>query len=192
MTVTDGRVLRRVRSKEAAVDAILDLLREGEAFPTAQQVAERSGVSLRSIFRLFEDVEGLHAAAIQRQAGRIAALLTELPAGGSIANRVAALVESRATVWEAIAPVRRHAIRVAAASPVIATELARTRRFFRRQVRDLFAAEVEGDADLLDALDAAASWETWELLRTGHGLSKTATQRVVTRTFTSLLEDNTR
>jgi AcrR family transcriptional regulator len=188
--VTDGRTLRRVRSMDAAVDAILDLLQEGSAYPTAQQVAERSGVSLRSIFRLFEDVEGLNRAAVERQAHRIAALLVELPVDGTVDARIAALVESRATVWDTIAPVRRYALRLAATSDVIATELARTQRFFRGQVRTLFAAEVKGDDDLLEAVDAAASWDTWELLRRGHGLSRAASSRIVTRTLSALLKES--
>jgi TetR/AcrR family transcriptional regulator, regulator of autoinduction and epiphytic fitness len=189
VTVTDGRVLRRVRNKDAAVDAILDLLQEGVTAPTAQQVAARSGVSLRSIFRLFEDVEGLNAAAVQRQAARIESLLVPLPESGPLFVRIAALVDSRATIWDAIAPVRRHAVRLAAGSEVLGSELARTHRFFRRQVRAVFAAEIGGDDELLDALDAAASWETWELLRSGRGLSRTAAARVVTRTLTALLAD---
>jgi len=189
VTVTDGRVLRRVRNKDAAVDAILDLLQEGVTAPTAQQVAARSGVSLRSIFRLFEDVEGLNAAAVQRQAARIESLLVPLPESGPLFVRIAALVDSRATIWDAIAPVRRHAVRLAAGSEVLGSELARTHRFFRRQVRAVFAAEIGGDDELLDALDAAASWETWELLRSGRGLSRAAAARVVTRTLTALLAD---
>ena len=59
----DGRRARRHRSRDLAVDALLDLLDEGVVRPTAQQVAERSGVSLRSIFRIFDDVESLNAAA---------------------------------------------------------------------------------------------------------------------------------
>ena len=188
MTVVDGRSLRRMRNKDAAADAILDLLLEGAGAPTAQQVAERSGVSLRSIFRLFEDVEGLHAAAIQRQAGRIGALLTDVPTDGPLDSRITAFVDGRARVWEAIAPVRRHAIRLAATSPVIAGELARTRRFFRKQLRVLFAAEVADDDELLDAVEAAASWESWDLLRNGHGLSRPGAVRVVTRTLRALLD----
>jgi AcrR family transcriptional regulator len=187
--VTDGRSLRRVRNMEAAVDAILDLLQEGSAYPTAQQVAERSGVSLRSIFRLFEDVEGLNRAAVQRQSQRLSALLTDLPEDEPLDARIAALVDNRVTVWETIAPVRRHAVRLAVTSEVLAAELNRTRRFFRSQVRSLFAAEVDGDDDLLEALDAATSFEVWELLRQNNGLSRAASARAVSRTLTALLAD---
>ena len=70
-TTVDGRRARRHRSRDLAVDALLDLLNEGVVRPTAQQVAERSGVSLRSIFRIFDDVESLNAAACARQVTRV-------------------------------------------------------------------------------------------------------------------------
>ena len=85
----DGRRARRDRSRDLAVDALLDLLDEGVARPTAQQVAERSGVSLRSIFRIFDDVETLHAEAAARQLERNRAPLRRRPRDGTLADRIA-------------------------------------------------------------------------------------------------------
>ena len=80
--IVDGRRARRHRSRDLAVDAVLDLLGEGVLRPTAQQVAERSGVSLRSIFRIFDDVESLNAAAAARQLSRIRHLFVDvMPTG---------------------------------------------------------------------------------------------------------------
>jgi hypothetical protein len=64
----DGRRARSARSREAAADAILDLLDEGlTELPGAAEVAERSGLSTRTVFRLFDDLESLYAAAVMRQ-----------------------------------------------------------------------------------------------------------------------------
>src|SRR5687768_9641430 len=84
----DGRRARRHRSRDLAVDALLDLLNEGVCRPTAQQVAERSGVSLRSIFRIFDDVETLNAAACSRQVSRIRHLFVDVEAQGSLDARI--------------------------------------------------------------------------------------------------------
>ena len=83
----DGRRARRHRSRDLAVDALLDLLGEGVLRPTAQQVAERSGVSLRSIFRIFDDVESLNAAACARQLSRVRHLFVDVPADGHARRR---------------------------------------------------------------------------------------------------------
>ena len=63
---TDGRTARRDRNRELVLDAALELFREGHLEPTALQVAERSGLSPRSVFRYFEDTEALLRAAIAR------------------------------------------------------------------------------------------------------------------------------
>ena len=58
-TVPDGRRLRSERSKQAIIDAMMDMISEGNLMPTARQVSERAGVGIRSVFRHFEDMENL-------------------------------------------------------------------------------------------------------------------------------------
>lgn len=186
MAKQDGRSLRRQRNYDGAVDAILDLLNEGHARPTAQQVAERSGLSIRSIFRLFEEVESLHAAAIARKTERVLPLLEQLPTDKVLADRIEALVENRARFYEVVAPVRRFAVGLAGTSPAITSGLARSRRFFRAQLEDVFASELRmadpaEATGLADALDAATSWELWDLLRSTQKLSFAAAKAVVRR-----------
>ncbi len=57
----DGRQLRSIRSREKIVDALLQLMRDGVFMPTAQQVADTAEVSIRSVFRHFEDMDTLYA-----------------------------------------------------------------------------------------------------------------------------------
>ena len=47
---SDGRLRRGERSREAIVAALFELVGEGVLQPTAQQVAERAGVGIRSVF----------------------------------------------------------------------------------------------------------------------------------------------
>jgi len=188
---TDGRHQRRARNRESVVEAILGLLDEGVAQPTAQDVAIRSGVSMRSIFRLFDDMGALHRSAIERQTQRLAPLLVELPTDGPLADRVAAVVANRAEVFESVSPVRRLANRLAPSSPPISGELARLGRHLRSQLIATFAPELRRGADvlLLDALDAATSWDTWERLRVDQQLSPVEARRTVTLTVTALLRE---
>ena len=60
----DGRRASRERNRDAVVDALLDLYREGNLSPGADAVAERSGLSRRSLFRYFDDLDDLCRAAI--------------------------------------------------------------------------------------------------------------------------------
>ena len=168
--VVDGRNRRRVNSFELAVDAVLDLIESGNSSPTAQDIAERSGISVRTVFRLTENIESLHAAVVTRQIERTAHLYVSLPSTGTVTSRVRALVKNRSAIFEAIAPVRRVGDRLVDSSPKIADALQMHHLVLRMQIQELFAGELSAMSrgrreTVLDALDVAASWETWDQLR---------------------------
>ena len=183
-TPTDGRTRRRLNSYERAVDALLDLIEAGNDAPTAQQIAERSGISVRTVFRLTEDIESLHAAAVMRQIERTAHLYVTLPNTGTFESRLRTLVKNRAKVFEAVAPVRRVGDRLAASSERIAEGVELQRLLLRNQVAEVFERELtalprQRRATALHAADVAAGWETWDQLRRGKGLSVTSSARVM-------------
>ena len=55
----DGRRLRSQDSRARIVAAMLDLIREGEIAPSAELVASRANVGLRTVFRHFKDMDSL-------------------------------------------------------------------------------------------------------------------------------------
>lgn len=169
----DGRRARRHRSRDLVVDALLDLLNEGVGRPTAQQVAERSGVSLRSIFRIFDDVETLHTAAAARQLERSRHLFVDVPAAGSVSERVRSMAEINARLYESVAPVRRAALRAAPESRSLQDHLRRVRGWLRSEIERVFAAELvpNGGGCTAAALETLMSFEAWDQLRTGQDLS---------------------
>jgi TetR/AcrR family transcriptional regulator, regulator of autoinduction and epiphytic fitness len=184
----DGRRARRHRSRDLAVDALLDLLGEGVLRPTAQQVAERSGVSLRSIFRIFDDVESLNAAASARQLSRVRHLFVDVMPTGSLADRIAEVVAINGRLYESVAPIRRAALRAAAESPALQEQLARARGWVRAEVERVFETELAGvDRDVASAVELALSFEAWEQLRSAQGMSPTRAAAAVTRIVTALL-----
>ena len=61
----DGRRLRSDRSRQVIVEAMLQLINEGNLVPTAQQIANHAKVGIRSVFRHFEDMEAIFATADQ-------------------------------------------------------------------------------------------------------------------------------
>src|SRR5262249_27903768 len=101
---TDGRVLRAERTRRSVVEALPDLVSGGGPLPTARQVSDRSGVSMRSIFRLFEDVEALHAEGVAVQMARVAPLFAAPDASGPLASRITALVTQRSRLYDTVSP----------------------------------------------------------------------------------------
>ena len=103
----DGRVARSQRTRLAVVDALLDLIEDGDLRPTGPRIAARAGVSLRSIFQHFPDLEALFAAAASHYYEQLVELVTPLNPDGLLTDRIDALVGQRARVLEAITPVSR-------------------------------------------------------------------------------------
>jgi len=165
----DGRVARGERTRRSLAEALISLLEEGDAQPTARRIAARAGVSLRLVFHHFDDLEAILSDAVRIQEQRhwhhIRTVEPTLP----VDERVARIVRQRTLVFQATAPVRRSAELIVHSSPTVAAELGRSREFLRSQLRATFAPELETrrppDARLLlDALEVATSWEAWEQL----------------------------
>src|SRR5690606_27488921 len=71
----DGRLTRAARTRASVVEALLTLNDEGNLRPTARDIATKAGVSLRSLYVHFDDLEALFLAASRRQGERLAELL---------------------------------------------------------------------------------------------------------------------
>lgn len=175
----DGRTRRRSRNREAVVLAALELIREHGRVPTMDEVADRSEVSARSVFRYFDDADDLVGAVIDQHRERLRPVwaqaegLAQLP---TLVERAAAFAEVRVTLLEAMGPVAWVARVRAPDQPAIATELSRVRAALRRQVAATFGAEFtaagSAGAALLAAADVVCSWEANDLHRHDHGRSR--------------------
>ncbi len=189
---TDGRSLRAARTREAVVEALLSLNDEGNLRPTAREIADRAGVSLRSVYVHFEDLEDLFSAAAAKQFERLVTLYVPLPTDGPLPDRLDAFVSQRARIMEAAAPVRRAALLQEPFSPALAQVMALTRKAGRDEIERVFVTELERERGaagerLRASLDVAAGPGTWETLRVHDGLSVEQARLVVTEMLTKLL-----
>lgn len=188
---SDGRLARGERTRLRVAEALISLLQHGTPQPTAKAVAARAGVSLRLVFHHFEDMDAVYRAVIAVQAQRHWDHLRPVPATLDLVERVERTVRRRGRLYDAVAPVRRTSVPLAAHSPDVADWIRSTNAVLRDHVAFTFGPELArvGDdgSDVLDALDMAASWETWERLRRDQHLSRTAAHRVTARTLLALL-----
>jgi AcrR family transcriptional regulator len=178
------------------VAAFLDLLEDGALRPTARQVAERAGVSLRSVFQHFADLESLFAEVADRQIQRLQDLWPAPSANAPYPDRLAMFVAQRSRILEAISPVRRAAVLQEPFSDVVAQRLKWARDSAQAELATTFAAEIAGSAPadrvvLLAALDVATNWGTWETLRRQHGMSQEAAERTMNRMIEAVLKEGT-
>lgn len=145
----DGRAARRQRNIDAVLDVVLEMFAEEAMFPTIEQAATRSGLSLRSLYRYFADQGELVEAAIKRS-DEIGHSLARLHAigEGPLEERIEAFVSMRLRLHESLGPVYRATSANAARHARVRDEQARNRDLLREQFETQFAPE-------LGALDSA-------------------------------------
>jgi TetR/AcrR family transcriptional regulator of autoinduction and epiphytic fitness len=190
---SDGRLARGERARGLVVEALLELVREGDLRPTAPRIAERARVSLRTVFHHFADLEAVFAAAADRQSENVRRLVVPIAGSGPRAARLDAFVQQRTRLLEAITPVRRAALLMEPFSKEIAARLADTRALGMTEVTRVFAPELDGRTpaarrELAAALHAASAFPTWETLRRHQGLPLPRARRVMRRMLAALLE----
>jgi len=188
----DGRRQRGERNREAVIDAILDLIMEGNERPTTTEIAERSGVSVRSVFRHFDDVESLYAAAVDRHQERMLPMWHLDTSPGPLEDRLDRLVTHRARLYDAMGTVRRVAERLRRTSPIIDGRLRYSQQVLVDQLELLFepelsALDVADRRSLLDALEVGTSWYAWVALRDVQGCSNARATAALGRVAASLL-----
>lgn len=179
LSAADGRVRRGVRSREAIVAALMELVGRGVLQPTVQQVAERAGVGVRSVFRHFSEMETLYRTMDARLEAEARPLLAAAERSGTLDERVAALVRQRAAFFERIAPYKRSGNLVRWRSPFLQERHANLQRLLRADLMRWFPELSRAPAALVEAVDLATSFEAWERLRFDRQLgAKAATASV--------------
>ncbi len=189
----DGRRARRERNRLAVVDAMLTLYASGNLDPSSDQIAERAGLSPRSLFRYFDDIDDLVRVAVARHHDRVAPLAAlDTTTAAPLDERVQRLVEQRLRLFGAIASVGTVARVRAPFQPLIAAELATARGFWREQLRQLFAPELRAlgkatAAHVVASIDVLTSYESVQLLRDDQHLTSAQVAAALVHSVTALV-----
>lgn len=170
-TPRDGRTARAHRTRQAVADALLSLIDEGELRPTSKCIAERAGVSERTIFQHFEDLETLFRVAADRLGGRVVDKMSFVSNEGPFADRVVAYVNELSAMHEAMTPIRRASRLHEPFSPVLSEALSTWRGYLRRGIERVFANELAALADdavrqdVVEAVALVVTWSSWDNMR---------------------------
>ncbi len=166
----DGRRSRRERNRLLVVDGLLNLYSKGILRPSVEEIGIEAGVSVRSIFRYFNDIDDLVRSAIARAIYRALPFLEIcVSADATLYERVGALIDQRISLFSAIAPVAIVARLNAPFQPILQEELAKNRIFLRRQIVSVLGEFLpiceSGDLNTtLTAIDILCSFEAYTLM----------------------------
>ena len=189
----DGRVARRQRNINAVLDVVLEMFSEDAMFPSMEQVARRSGLSLRSLYRYFADPGELPEAAIARIAEVAAEIIVIRGLGeGPFADRLARFVDTRLELHERFGPVFRAAQANAVHHVRIQQQQAESQANLRRQFELEFAPELRAKRGAareaaVASGDLLTQLQSIDFLRRSRQLSATDTRRVLADSLTALL-----
>ena len=169
----DGRKRRRIVNRQKCLAALVDLVREGHLEPGAEDVARRAGVGLRTVFRLFDDMEGLYRGCADIVRAEVMPLVEQPLLGETLDARIDELVTRRMEVFERIMPFRTF------------SDVHRHKSHYLQTGYDNLVAQQRatlvravGEATRLgtrtfEALDLLLSFESWRRLRQDQKLSRT-------------------
>lgn len=178
-TEIDGRRRRGQDNRARIVAAMLDLIREGAMTPSAEQVAARAEVGLRTVFRHFDDMDSLY----REMSGFIEAELRAIVERPFVATdwrgRLAELVERRGEAFERISPFKRASDTVRHRSRFLAGDHGKLATALRGLLMAVLPPEIAADPLKLEALDLLTSFEAWTRLRLDQGLSPEKAREVL-------------
>jgi len=176
---SDGRRQRSANSRRRIVEALIELIRGGNLAPSAEAVSRQADISLRTVFRHFDDMDSLYqemSAAIEAEVLPIAAAPLPEVAWPALLEE---LIGRRARVFERIMPFRLAAGLRRHQSDLLER---RHREFSAQQRRVLIQVAppaLATDSARFEALDLLLCFESWHRLRADQGLTVTQAQAVL-------------
>ena len=167
----DGRRERGRSSYKRIVEAMMELIVEGDLSPSAARVAEEAGIGLRTVFRHFDDMDALYAEITRTIIQRVMPIVTAPYPDQPWRINIGELVRRRVEVFETTLLFRLAANIKRYQSPFLMGQYSRVVMLERELIVRLLPASVRTDRIGVEALCAALSFQTWRTLRHDQSLS---------------------
>ena len=184
----DGRRRRGEDNRARIVAAMLEIIHAGEVAPSAEQVALRADVGLRTVFRHFQDMDSLY----REMSGVISGELREIVGtpfkSEDWRERVIELVERRGFAFEKIGPFLRASMVFRYRSNYLEVDNTRLVAALRDILKRQLPPEIARDQLKLEILDLLLSFESWSRLRREQGLSPKRARETLEAAVRKLLD----
>jgi AcrR family transcriptional regulator len=175
-TRIDGRRLRSARTKQLIIEAYLKLLRESPQIPTAAQIAERAGYSVRSVFERFPDLHALRVAATDYAFTQGTAQAVARDFTGDRQTRLSSHIETRAWICEQWLPLWRALIANQGDSAELKSRIILMRQAILKRIELMYEPELltlpeTERRQTLIAIESLIDFESWARMREYNQLS---------------------
>lgn len=190
----DGRVARRIENRTRIVDALFALIQSGRFHPTLKEIAEKAGVTSRTLLNHFPDAAALRKAAVERGRERAERSLPALPTEGGPEERVEAFMHKAAGFFDRYAAVRWSAATSRDEIEAVSPENGGGQVMLRieARVRSLlleFGLSIEQDPELEQAVRLVIDPLSWRVLRVHQRLTRQQAAAATARAVIALARD---
>lgn len=177
----DGRMERRRASRRKIIDCTRELIIEGYAEPTAEQVSHRTSLTTRTLFRHFPDMKSLYLEVLSEGRELALAVMDEpLPPGNTI-QMLRTIVERRARVYEHLLPTQISRTMLLHRSDQAKSDTRNDVKRRRKRLRAILPPEAIADPLMFEAIDGVLGVMFWVSLRRDQKLSAKRAQEVMLR-----------
>ena len=191
MTSIDGRVARGERTRRAIIDAHTELLVSGTVKPTAHAIAERAGISVRTLWSNFSDSEALREASVEHWLEIDTSRWVPVEPDGDLDERIELFCQRQAQRIETMLP----AARSAALGEPFSPALQASRRLHVERLMEAleytFAPELgprDSAGQIYQELFVLACWPTWHTCTIDLGMDRRTAIATMVTGFTRLLK----
>ncbi|MEP1142134.1 MAG: TetR/AcrR family transcriptional regulator [Henriciella sp.] len=185
----DGRRQRSDRSRRRIVEALFDLISEGDMSPSAVSVAERADVGLRSVFRHFEDMDSIYDEMTAELMTAVMPMISAPYKAKTWRDRLTEMVERRADLYEMVFPMRVCMILRYHQSEFIQKQYKRDIDMERSTLKAILPKQITSDKTLFAALEVTVGFPTWRRLRQDQNLSVGSAKKTIHLMLDGLVRD---
>jgi AcrR family transcriptional regulator len=185
----DGRRLRSSRNRAEIVRAMHALIGEGDYSPSAASVAAAAGVSLRTVFRHFDDMDSLYREMSLIVEAEVKPILQRPLQGKDWRERLDNLLERRAEIFEKVLPHKIAGSLRRFSSAYLMKDYERFIRMERKSLQEVLPPKVMASPKLFHAIEMATGFQAWRRMRQDQKLSIKDAREVMMFTVDCLLAD---
>ena len=161
----DGRRQRSDRSRRRIIEAMFDLISEGEMTPSAASVAERANVGLRTVFRHFEDMDSIYDEMTAELTRAVMPTIMAPFEARTWRERLTEAVERRAELYEMVFPLRVCMALRRFQSDFLGEQYERDTKLARSMLKSFLPKQITSDRELFGAIETTLDFSTWRQLR---------------------------
>ena len=177
----DGRMERRTASRRKIIDCTRELIIEGYAEPTAEQVSHRTSLTTRTLFRHFPDMKSLYLEVLSEGRELALAVMDEPLPPGNTTQMLRTIVERRARVYEHLLPTQISRTMLLHRSDQAKSDTRNDVKRRRKRLRAILPPEAIADPLMFEAIDGVLGVMFWVSLRRDQKLSAKRAQEVMLR-----------